>query len=60
MKKILISAISLLTSIGLNLLIKPNVGVYLKSETVLNALFILFTIIGWLVIYQVIRNTLQK
>ncbi|GAA4240896.1 MULTISPECIES: hypothetical protein [Winogradskyella] len=56
--KILAGIISIIFSLGLTLMIKPHIGVYIKSEIVLNILNIIFTFIGFAVIYQVLNKNL--
>ena len=59
--KILVGIISIVFSFGLTLMIKPNIGVYVKSEIILNILQLIFTIVGFGVIYGVIdKNILKK
>jgi len=59
--KILVGIISIVFSFGLTLMIKPHIGVYVKSEIILNILQFIFTIVGFGVIYGVIdKNILQK
>jgi len=54
--KILVGIISIVFSFGLTLMIKPHIGVYVKSEIILNILQFLFTIVGFGVIYGVIKK----
>ncbi len=59
--KILVGIISIVFSYGITLMIKPHIGVYVKSEIILNILQFIFTIVGFGVIYAVIdKNILQK
>ncbi len=59
--KILVGIISIVFSFGITLMIKPYIGVYVKSEIILNILQLIFTIVGFGVIYTVIdKNILKK
>lgn len=59
--KIVIVIISLTFSFGLTLIIKPSIGDYIKSPIILNTLYIIFTIVGFCVIYKILnRNILDK
>tara|TARA_B110000093_G_C12953435_1_gene403760 strand:+ start:1223 stop:1441 length:219 start_codon:yes stop_codon:yes gene_type:complete len=59
--KILVGIISIVFSYGITLMIKPHIGVYVKSEIILNILQFIFTIVGFGVLYAVIdKNILQK
>ncbi|GAB7258308.1 hypothetical protein [Olleya sp.] len=58
--KILVGIISIVFSFGLTLMIKPHIGVYVKSEIILNILQLIFTIVGFGAIYGVIDKNLLK
>jgi hypothetical protein len=58
--KILVGIISIVFSFGLTLMIKPHIGVYVKSEIILNILQLIFTIVGFGVIYNVIDKNILK
>ena len=58
--KILVGIISIVFSFGLTLMIKPHIGVYVKSEIILNILLLIFTIVGFGVIYNIIDKNILK
>lgn len=55
-RKIITTLLSLFFSIGLTLLIKPHFETYIKPKLLLNLLLIIFTIIGYAVLYQIISK----
>ncbi|TYB75851.1 hypothetical protein [Bizionia myxarmorum] len=58
--KIVVSIISFIMSLGFTILIKPHMGAYVKSEIILNILFVFFTTVGMFVIYRIITKTILK
>jgi hypothetical protein len=58
--KILVGIISIVFSFGLTLMIKPHIGVYVKSEIILNILQLIFIIVGFGVIYGAIDKIILK
>ncbi|MDC1068309.1 hypothetical protein OAQ99_04040 [Candidatus Kapabacteria bacterium] len=57
--KILLVIISLLSSYGFTLMIIPHFGVYIKSDIILNILQIVYTIIGFGVIYNILNKNIS-
>ncbi len=58
--KTIVAFISLVFSFGITLMIKPHIGVYVKSEITLNILQFIFTIVGFGVIFRIIDKTILK
>lgn len=58
--KILIAIISFIFSLGLTLIMKPHICVYVESQIILTILQVVFTIVGFGVIYQLLYKNIQK
>ncbi len=55
-RKTIIALLSLLLSVGVTLLIKPHFETYIKSELVLSIFLVVFTIIGCMALYPIIKR----
>jgi antibiotic biosynthesis monooxygenase (ABM) superfamily enzyme len=58
--KILIAIISFIFSLGFTLIMKPHIGVYVESKIILTILQVVFTIVGFGVIYQLLYKKIFR
>lgn len=57
--KIIAIVIALIVSIGLTLMIKPHIEVYIASQTTVDVLQIVFNIVGFVIAYQAILSQVK-